>query len=108
MSTDPAPHDPQDRRERIVVRGRLDVVSAPDLRRDALALIEDGQVDLLVDLSDATFIDSAGLASLVHAMKRARESGGDVHIVRPRSDDAYYVFELTKFDEVFVIRQPGS
>lgn len=88
--------------------GRLDAMSAPELRERLTALAAGGVHQLTVDLADVDFIDSAGLAALVRGMKVAREHGGDLDLVRPRSDDAYRVFQLTKFDSVFLIRRPGA
>ena len=91
------------RRATVAVTGRLDALSTPELRTE-LARLEEADVrDVTIDLSAVEFVDSAGLAALVKAMKTAREHGGDVELVRPRSDDAYRVFELTKFDAVFTI-----
>lgn len=87
--------------------GRLDALSAPALRERLDRLAADGVHRLTVDLADVEFVDSAGLAALVRAMKTSREHGGDVDLVRPRADAAYRVFELTKFDAVFTIRRPG-
>lgn len=90
----------------VVLSGRLDALSAPDLRRRLAALDLEGVCDILIDLSDVEFVDSAGLAAMISGMKAARLSGGDVELLRPRSDDAYRVFELTKFDSVFTIHPP--
>ena len=87
------------------VNGRLDALSSPDLRQRLANLESEGIDNILVDLSDIDFVDSAGLAALISGMKAARLAGGDVELVRPRSDEAYRVFELTKFDAVFVIHQ---
>lgn len=85
----------------VVVVGRLDAVEAPELDRVLDALVGDGDVRLQVDLTDVTFLDSAGLAVLVRARRRARGAGGDVELVRPRSEEAMRVFRLTQFDQVF-------
>lgn len=85
----------------VVVEGRLDAVEAVSLRETLGALVDSGQHRIAVDLSSSEFIDSAGLAALVKYMKDARQSGGDLRLVRPRSADARRVFSLTKFDEVF-------
>lgn len=92
--------------ETVTIRldGRLDAVHAPELRTALREAIDRGAIRILIDLSDVEFVDSAGLAALVHAMKACRELGGDVELARPRSDDAYRVFELTRFDAVFSIR----
>ncbi len=85
----------------LVVSERLDVVSSPRLRSELIALLEGGVVDLTVDLSRTTFCDSSGLATLVAVMKQARDSGGDLTIIRPTDPAVWEVFELTQFDKVF-------
>lgn len=87
----------------IAITGRLDALEASGLRATLGALIEAGTIRIVVDLSDADFVDSAGLAALVKYMKDARTLGGDLRLVRSRSADANRVFALTKFDEVFVM-----
>lgn len=90
----------------ISVHGRLDALSAPDLRQRIASLEAEGIDEILVDLSEIDFVDSAGLAALISGMKTARLSGGDLQLVRPRSDEAYRVFELTRFDQVFTFHDP--
>ena len=65
--------------------------------------VAEGKACIAVDLSELEFVDSAGLAALVKGMKGAREAGGDLKLVAPRSADAMRVFELTRFDRVFVM-----
>ena len=91
---------------RLVIGGRIDALAAPELRTQMSDLLTGGTSQLVVDLADVTFIDSAGLAALVRAMKQARETGGDVELVRPRLAEAFRVFELTKLDSVFTIHEP--
>ncbi len=83
--------------------GRLDALEAVGLRELFASYHAEGSHNLIVDLSDVEFVDSAGLAALVKAMKDARGSGGDVRLVRSPNPDASRVFELTKFDQVFVM-----
>lgn len=85
----------------ISVSGRLDSVEATPLRMTMNEYLTTGMTRIVVDLSAVTFVDSAGLAALVIAMKRARLDKGDVRLVSPEHADAKRVFELTKFDSVF-------
>ncbi len=89
--------------EIVALSGRLDALEAVGLRELFASYSEAGAHDLIVDLSDVEFVDSAGLAALVKAMKDARGAGGDVRLVRSPHADATRVFELTKFDHVFVM-----
>ncbi|MCA1834727.1 MAG: STAS domain-containing protein [Mycobacteriales bacterium] len=66
---------------RLAAFGDIDVVSAPQLR-EALALLIDNHVQrLLVDLSEVTFIDSAGLEALLAAQRQLVANGGGLEIV---------------------------
>lgn len=88
----------------IALDGRLDAVNSPALREELAKIMGSGVHEITLDLSELEFVDSAGLAALVSAMKTCRQNGGDLELIRPRSDAAYRVFELTKFDSVFKIR----
>lgn len=96
-------HTDSDSIEVVELTGRLDVVSSNDLRETLGRHIAAGRTKLVVDLSRVDFVDSSGLAALVRAMKRARQNGGDVRVVRPRRKDAIRVFELTTFDKIFTM-----
>lgn len=85
----------------VVVTGRLDALEARSLRTSLQDHIADGMTRIAVDLSDVTFVDSAGLAALVKGMKDTRQAGGDLRLVSPSSPDARRVFQLTRFDRVF-------
>ncbi len=81
--------------------GDLDAYTAPGLRAE-LHRATDGNGDValvVVDLKGITFIDSAGLGTLVGAHRRMRESGGRLRIVRPPALVSR-AFELTGLDEV--------
>ena len=84
----------------VAVRGEADLHSAPELR-DALAtLIEDGADELVLDLSETTFVDSMMLGVLLGAMKRVRARGGHLRIV-VAGQDVRRIFEITLLDRVF-------
>lgn len=79
--------------------GDLDAYTAPGLRSDLHGATEAESRLVVVDLTDVTFIDSAGLGALVGAHRRMRESGGRLRIVRP-SPLVARAFELTGLDEI--------
>jgi anti-sigma B factor antagonist len=66
----------------VVVSGRLDRVTAAELRRRIQALVAEGWSRLVVDLVNVSFIDSSGLGALIGALKAARVAGGDCRIAR--------------------------
>jgi anti-sigma B factor antagonist len=78
--------------------GDLDAYTAPGLRAQ-LHEATGGGGPVVVDLSDITFIDSAGLGALVGAHRRMLEAGGRLRIVRPPTLVGR-AFALTGLDEV--------
>jgi anti-sigma B factor antagonist len=68
----------------VTVWGELDCTSARLLDAELAELLREGTCRLTVDLAEMTFIDSTGLATLVSALRAARERGGDVVLHAPR------------------------
>jgi anti-sigma B factor antagonist len=81
----------------IAVGGELDMKAAPELRAAIDRALESKVSLLVVDLSDATFIDSTAIGALVAAVKRLRESGGALELVCCEPN-VLRVFELTGLD----------
>jgi anti-anti-sigma factor len=65
---------------RIVVRGEIDLATAPALN----AALEDAEAGdalrIVLDLSVVSFIDSAGIAALMRADARSRRDGGRLRL----------------------------
>ena len=87
----------------VTVDGRFDAHSASDVQERIDALVGSGAIRVVIDLTDVTFLDSAGLAVLVTALKHARQARGDVKLVWPASEDTRRILRLTRFDRVFDI-----
>lgn len=60
----------------IAVVGELDMSTAPDLERELEGPIADGEKPLLLDLGRCEFIDSTGIALIVHAWQTLNGKGG--------------------------------
>ena len=86
----------------IVVKGELDLATAPELRDRINAVDDGGAARLAVDLTGVTFMDSSSLGVLVAALKHARERGGDLALVGVSGSPAR-VLSLTGLDQVFRI-----
>jgi anti-sigma B factor antagonist len=69
-------------RIRVVPRGELDLATAPQLERDVQA-VRDGAEDVVLDLSQLTFIDSSGLRALIALDERAKAEGWRLSLVDP-------------------------
>lgn len=79
--------------------GRIDLLSASEVRQTLVDLIAAGNRYIVIDLAEVPFIDSTGLASLISGLKAARLVGGDVRIARPKQQ-AKMLFELTRLSRV--------
>jgi anti-sigma B factor antagonist len=86
----------------VEVAGEVDLYSAPELKEHVLTAIDRGRTKIVVDLSNATFIDSTTLGVLVGARKRLREHDGALAVVCA-DDDKLGLFEMTGLDRVFSI-----
>jgi len=91
----------------VEVEGEVDVYTAPRLKEQLVALIDDGCVSIILDLEKVSFIDSSGLGVLVGVLRRAREKGGAVHIVCTR-DSVLKILRITGLDKVFPIFSDAS
>jgi anti-sigma B factor antagonist len=65
----------------VVARGELDLNAAPELRDLLCGLIELGTTDFVLDLTDATFIDSTTLGVLTGRVRTLRAAGGSLALV---------------------------
>jgi anti-sigma B factor antagonist len=83
--------------------GELDVDSAVGLD-DALKLAASSALDVLVDLSLVTFVDSSALGVLLGARARANQMGGTVALVRP-PDLARRLLAGTVLQQAFPVHQ---
>ena len=86
----------------IQLGGEVDLYTAPEFKERMVRVIEDGKKRVVVDLSEATFIDSTTLGVLVGGVKRLRPSGGSLALVCT-DQNIQKIFEITGLDRVFPI-----
>ena len=67
----PAPKPHRDRPNVLPLKGEIDLHVSPIVTASLVAMIEKKPERLVIDLSDVTYIDSAGLAALIQAMHLA-------------------------------------
>ena len=87
-------------RETVIVEGEIDLESAPRLRDQITAALDQSIDEVVVDLRDVRFIDSTGLGVLVNARQRARTLGIRLEMVLPEGQ-ARFPFEVTGLASVF-------
>jgi anti-sigma B factor antagonist len=64
----------------MMVKGRVDSDSAPELDSALGKLLADGQKKIVLNLKEMDYMSSAGLRSLVKALKGTQGAGGNLHL----------------------------
>ncbi len=86
----------------VAVRGEIDLFTAPELKQRLTEAIEAGRNQIIVDLSQTTFLDSTALGVLIGAVKRLRSDHGRLVLVNVDANIAK-TFEITGLDQIFTI-----
>jgi anti-sigma B factor antagonist len=69
-------------------------------KKTVVRLLEEGKVNLLVDLRRVNFLDSSGLGALVRAMTNSQKEGGQTKLLGA-GPQVRKLLEMTKLDSVF-------
>ena len=86
----------------VTVSGDADLYAAANVERELVRLVDAGRQSIVVDLTDATFIDSTMLRVLLNVSKKLRPGGGEL-IVVCSEQNIRKIFEITLLDRVFSI-----
>ncbi len=86
----------------LALRGRLDALTAPELRPTIEGMVKDRQAYVVCDLQHLEMVDSSGVGAIVSLFKRLRILGGDVKVAclggQPKE-----IFRLLRLDRVFEV-----
>jgi len=85
----------------LTVTGDL-VIGEPEttFKKTVTRLLEEGRVNLLVDLSNVGFLDSSGLGALVRALTQSQKEGGQTKLLNA-GPQVRKLLQMTKLDSVF-------
>jgi len=84
------------------VQGEVDLYTAPQLWETLDAAIAGTPHELVIDLSDVSFLDSSGLSVLLRAHKRLRPIDGTV-VIRGAADQVFMTLDVTKLTSVLAV-----
>jgi anti-anti-sigma factor len=87
------------------IGGELDLSSAGTLRERLLAAVENQDVGLVIDLSDATYVDSAGVNLLFEVAERLGVRQLAFAVVYPEGSIVDRVFALVNLAAVADVHQ---
>ena len=88
------------------LEGALTTIEVPYLKSEVRAAMENGATDIVLDLSGADFVDSAGLGAFVALHKATLDVKGRLRLRSPRPN-IQALLELTRLHRVLVIEGPG-
>ena len=87
------------------VQGEVDLYTAPQLWEALDIAIAGAPHELVIDLSEVTFLDSSGLSMLVRAHKRLRPFAGTV-VIRGAAEQVSMALQVTKLNTVLTVEPP--
>ena len=80
-------------RDGVCVSGELDSHAAPALRAEMIRLIAEGHREIVVDLTDTTFLDSTALGALAGRYRELRSRGGSLAVITT-NENVLYTLEV--------------
>jgi anti-sigma B factor antagonist len=84
----------------VMVSGEMDAGSSTQLGEELNHLLTEGTRKVVIDLGQVGFMNSSGLATLIHYYKLVRSNCGDISLaaLQPTVRQA---FQLTRLDRLF-------
>ena len=92
----------QDRPNVLLLEGDIDLHVSPAVRESLNAVIRKKPERIVIDLSRATYIDSAGIAVLILAMQQVEAYGGQFFL-SGLHETLRSIFETSRLDRTFRI-----
>ena len=86
----------------VPLEGEIDLHVSPQIGARLATMIKQKPPQLVVDLSQVTYIDSSGLAVLIEAMQNVGGYGGKFALTGLQ-DGVRPIFEIARLDQVFRI-----
>jgi anti-sigma B factor antagonist len=86
----------------VAAGGEVDLYTAPELERALAGPLAEGTARLVVDLSEATFVDSTALHVFVRAARQLDREAGELIVVVP-DPNVRKVFEITGVGRFFSV-----
>src|SRR5207247_5607496 len=92
----------QDRANVLAIEGDIDLHISPGVTESLNAMIKKKPERIVIDLSRATYIDSAGVAALILAMQEVEGYGGKF-LLSGLQETIRSIFEISRLDRTFRI-----
>jgi len=86
----------------VSVHGQIHLLEAKELEQRLEEVLSDGRSNIVLDMTDVSFITSDGLGVLIKVRGDARRAGGNLSIVEP-PEPVLGVFRTTRLTKLFDI-----
>jgi anti-sigma B factor antagonist len=84
------------------LNGEIDLHVSPEVADSLRTMIEKKPNQIVVDLTEVTYLDSSGLAVLIEGMQNVQKYGGRFGLAGVQ-DDVKHIFDIARLDQVFEI-----
>ncbi len=93
----------EEKKEKIEVKlqGELDIYSNVEFKMKTIKEYKKKKLDILLDCTELTYIDSTGLGSIIYLLNVLGEDGKKIY-VRNLKDNLRKLFKITKLDELLI------
>ena len=88
----------------LTIRGELDAYTAPGLEEQIAKLLGEDVHEIVLDLTDTTFLDSSGLRAILTAQRRLSDDHGQL-MLRSPSEPVTRLLEITGLTDHFAIER---
>lgn len=87
----------------IAVSGRIDSYTSPNLENELDTLLTEGHSNIIIDLSNVSYLSSSGMLVLINAEKKSHIQDRGKLILVCVPDRVLSSLELAGFDQIFDI-----
>jgi anti-anti-sigma factor len=86
----------------VAIVGELDIDAAPELSGALDELLAAGTIEIVVDVSELSFIDSSGISALVAGARSTTAAGGTLVVASP-TPHVQRVFDIVSLSELVAV-----
>ncbi len=91
----------------VSLQGRITVSNANEMRRTLAEALRSQPQELTVDLSSVNYMDTSGLATLIEAMRIARQQGTRL-VLDSIQDQPRFLLKVTDLDHLFGLEKAAN
>ena len=81
------------------ISGEIDISNAPQLKKDLESAYAQKPADIIVNVSELTYIDSTGLGAIISVYGKMKNAGHRIVLTEPK-DNVKKLLNITSLDKV--------